>query len=158
MSKRLCCRKDTGAGCTYLYIRNPMLWRQMCGKLVGYSERTLDGWRWYGLCPSPCAPNYRNPYIDGISVIARDRKYVHLWSSLPHYGPGSEVATHKSEFVGNNHDDQMTSTDYWFCMTIHGDPVYMYSNHFYAIYAVICRDQSRSDEDVLLEHIELYVC
>ena len=125
----------------------------MCGKLVAYSKRTLDGWRRWGQCPSPCAPNSQNPYIDGISVIARDgnNKYTHIWSSLAAYGSDS----HKSDFVGNNHDDQMKSTDYWFCTTIHGDPVY--PNQFNAIYAGICRDQSRSDEDVLLEHIELYV-
>lgn len=157
MSKRLCRRKDVNAGCTYLKIRNPLLWRQMCGKLVGYSERTLDGWRRHGVCPSPCAPNYRNPYIDGISVIAQMgyNDYKHIWSSLPNYGPDSEVATHKSKFVGNNHDDQMQSTDYWFCMTIPGDP--LYPHQFYNIYAGICRDQTRTDEDVLLEHIELYV-
>ena len=40
----------------------------------------------------------------------------------------------------------MRSTNYWFCTTIHGDPVY--SNQFNDIYAGISRDESRDSEDI----------
>ena len=155
VSRRQCRRINSSGGCTYFPISNPLLWRHMCGRVVAYSERTLDGWRRWGSCPSPCTPDYKRPYVDGVSIIAQTghNKYTHIWSSLPSFGPPS--TNPKPEFVGNNCDDQMSSNDYWFCTTRSGDP--LYPNQFYNVYAGICRDQSRADEDVLLQHVELYV-
>ena len=123
----------------------------MCGRVTGYGERSADGWRRYN-CPAPCNRIGRDPYIDGVSIIRYDSiigQYKVIWSSLIHY------LDPKPGLLGNNHDNQLSSPDYWFCTTIPDDPINR--NTYSSIKVGVCRDQSRANEDILLEHIELYV-
>ena len=146
-SRRLCRRNTANRGYTSVYYGTPILWRQLCGRVVALSERTVDGWTRYG-----CSCNTINdPYVDGISITMGNVIRRHIWSSLKHVIPSFDPPP--PAFVGNNYDTQLMSSNYWFCTNNLDEPIYVGDG----IEVRVCRDQTRGDEDVLLEHIELYV-
>ena len=152
--KPLCIRDTAQPGCSLVYFSTlESTYRLVCGTVGAYRFKTTDGFVRYN-CPPPCTIN--EPYVDGVSI------YADVLNRYTHRGSPQHAWTFHSQeqcntvlgtpprFIGNSFSCQ-SYTPVSFCRELL-DPASR--NH---MEVRVCRDQERSDEDIHLEFIELYV-
>ena len=175
---RKLCRKTVETGCsTVNFSTDGVSYSKVCGRVFGYQKDTPDAFHRLGVCTTDCTID--QAYIDGVS-ITRGSPRQHIWTlaatkfvtSCP-CGTGSTVTV--PSFVGTDYfcdvsgfntyssadvlwdgqgclagAEQCCEKANWFCkdlpQTTTGDIEFR-----------LCTDQSRADEDVYIEDVEIYV-
>ena len=177
---RKMCRKTVNVGCSSVtFPAQGVSYSKVCGQVYGYQKDSPDGFQLHGRCPG-CT--IEQTYVDGVS-ITHGHPRQHIWSlaAAAHreqYCPCTNSPnehTHLPSFVGNDyscefeghntfssndrlwdgHDcsvnlQQCCEKGSWFCKEL---PQPTTDD----IEFRLCADESRSNEDVYIEHIELYV-
>ena len=169
--KRICARKTDAAGCTsVIYPTHGVGYNEVCGRVIGYELSTPDG-----------ANNYyrssiNGPYIDGISLTYGSPRR-HIWSFVAGLKKcdctnNNNFNGHPTTFVGQDYfcdDAAFTMDPLWDkggcgpetqCCT-RNLPPWFYKNLAPSssnnIEMRICQDEPVTNEDVLLEKIDLYI-
>ena len=172
---RKMCRKTVDTGCSSVtFPTQGVSYSKVCGRVYGYQRNTPDGFQRYHFCPG-CT--IEQQYLDGVS-ITHGHPRQHIWSlAATHLEPDCPCTAYPRDsyfpsFVGNDFscevegvntyassdrlwDGQGCSVDSvhnsaWFCKEL---PQPTTDD----IELRVCADQSRHDEDVYIEHVELYV-
>ena len=156
-----CVATNSSQGCTS--VRYPvfnMQYSKVCGQIRGYQVGSLDGFK-----GSSRSTDIGGNYLDGISVTSNRQ---HIWSFAAGW---CNCDGRKPSFINNDWtcDKVMSCTSGTFCM-----PLLWRSQHcgtpgsswFFKtvpnttttdIEVRVCRDQQRSDEDLAIKTIELYI-
>ena len=179
---RKLCRKTVDSGCSSVTIStNGVSYSKVCGLVYGYLKDSSDAFDTQGICgiegQPPCTIDH--PYMDGVS-ITRGSPRQHVWTltgsraaSLCPCGNNPRVTV--PSFVGQDYfcdvsaantysitdrlwDGQGCSSGgerccnraNWFCKDL---PQSTTDD----IEFRLCTDQSRADEDVYIEDIEIYI-
>ena len=173
---RKMCRKTVNVGCSSVtFPAQGVSYSKVCGLVYGYKFHSTDGFYRYN-CPH-CTID--QPYVDGVS-ITHGHPRQHIWSlaavnSDPQYCPCASNPTQFSflpSFISNDDfvcDVASTTTDRlwdsqgcpssfqqccergsWFCKEL---PESTTDD----IEFRLCTDQERANEDVYIQHAELYV-
>jgi hypothetical protein len=160
------CRKTVDSGCSSVVVSNThgVSYSKVCGLVTGFRKATTDGFFRYN-CPG-C--NINKPYVDGVSITHGSPRQ-HIWS-MATLGPRCESCNPSPaglpSFVGQDYfcdgkantfqpADQLwgelsCGRGQYFCKEL---PEATTDN----IELRVCADQGRIDEDVYIEHVELYV-
>ena len=176
---RKMCRKIVNTGCSsVIFPTHGFSYSKVCGRAYGYNKDTPDAFYRHHNCPS-CTID--KPYVDGLSITHGSPRQ-HIWSLaaavVEHYCPCTASPndnTYLPSFVGNDYsceyggsntfsyydrlwDGQDCSATLqrccdkgsWFCKDL---PQPTTDD----IEVRLCCDEIRSNEDVYIEHFELYV-
>ena len=175
--KRLC-RKTANIGCSSVVFPTPGLnYTKVCGQVYGYQEGSTDGFQRHSYC-SGCTIDQQ--YVDGVSITHGSPRQ-HIWSlATSHRGNFCPCSNNPTSapvpgFVGQDYfcdveshstykDEDRLWDGYdclftaprccdkgpWFCKDL---PQATSDD----IEFRVCTDQLRDDEDVYIEHVELYV-
>ena len=176
---RKMCHKTVNIGCSSVtFLTHGVNYSKVCGRAYGYNKDTPDGFQRHSYCPSCTIDKF---YVDGLSITHGSPRQ-HIWSLaaayLEYYCPctaSPNQYTYLPSFVGNDYscenegyntysyydrlwDGQDCSATLqrccdkgsWFCKDL---PQPTTDN----IEVRLCCDQDRSDEDVYIEHFELYI-
>ena len=176
---RRLCRKTEDRGCSSVFFStHGFNYTKVCGRVYGYQKDSPDGFHRHE-CPSPCGID--EPYLDGVSITyGSPRQHIFSLaaasrinyrycpcSSRPRVSVPSFVRyDYFCEVEGHN---TYTSEDRlwdgsgcvsnaprccdegnWFCK-------YFFRPINDDIEFRVCTDQGRSNEDVYIEHAELYI-
>ena len=176
--KKLCAKKVNSGCSSVIFPTHGLNYTKVCGRVYGYQKGTLDGFQRYNYCPG-CTIDQQ--YVDGVSIThGSPRK--HIWSlaaassanhmycpcsndpdiSLPSYVGHDffcEVEDHNTYTSGDRLWDgydclstapRCCDKGPWFCkdlsQTTSDDIEFR-----------VCTDEERDNEDVYIEHVELYV-
>ena len=176
--KRLC-RKTVNISCSsVIFPTHGLNYTKVCGRVYGYQKGTPDGFQRHLHCPG-CTIDQQ--YVDGVSITHGSPRQ-HIWSLATTYRdtycPCSNNPTNPGPvpgFVGQdyfcdveshstNKDDDRLWDGYdclstaprccdkgnWFCkdlpQTTSDDIEFR-----------VCTDEGRDNEDVYIEHVELYI-
>ena len=163
--RRTCTAVGDGRTCSSVYYQSPPFSR-VCGRINGYFDDSLDGFMNFGRGTNL---NLDDNYVDGASLTHGEPR-GHIWTfavasvtecdcGTP---PAAVGADHFCDFRRIGTTDLVNplwagptcgdtnSTAPWFFQEIRRpttDPVEMR----------VCRDESRGNEDLLLESVEIYV-
>ena len=172
---RKLCGKRVNIGCSSVtFPAQGVSYSKVCGRVYGYQSNTPDGFQRYQYCPG-CTIDQQ--YLDGVS-ITHGHPRQHIWSLAASYRePFCSCTNNPREsyfpsFVGNDFScelegrDTYTSSDRlwdgegcsvdsvhnsaWFCKEL---PQPTTDDVEFRV----CADESRNNEDVYIEHVELYV-
>ena len=177
---RKMCRKTVDRGCSSVtFPTHGLSYSKVCGQVYGYNKDSTDGFYRHSYCPD-CT--IEKQYVDGVS-ITHGHPRQHIWSLAAaayneQYCPCTNSPTSTSylpPFVGNDYsceyEGHNTYTDAdqlwdgqgcvaslqqccdrgsWFCKEL---PQPTTDD----IEFRLCADEVRSNEDVYIEHIQLYV-
>lgn len=157
-----CIRNDTAFGCTSLIYNSFNHYSSVCGKVRAYIIGTPDGFHGMEF-------NVTDNYLDGISLTNLN---THIWSfaadsfrdPLPEY----KCSQNKPDFVGNDLTYDGTNCNeghlcgkLWdrnrcglFTPHIHKQ---LKENTTADITVRVCRDEQRSNEDIAISALELYI-
>ena len=168
------CRKTVDIGCSSVtFPTNGISYSKVCGRVFGYQSGTPDALERHTHCPN-C--NINRQYVDGVSITHGSPRQ-HIWtlatthdtyctcgnpSGLPSFigqdyfcdGEGSN--TYNSDDLlwdGSScrHElQQCCDRGNWFCKQL---PVPTTDD----IEFRVCADEDRTNEDVYVEHIKIYV-
>ena len=156
-----CVVTKSKGGCTSIYypVFN-MQYSKVCGQIRGYQVGSLDGFK-----GSSRSKDIGGNYLDGISVTSNRQ---HIWS----FAAGRCTCTEgrKPSFINNDWTcDKGTSCTGTFCMPLLwssqrcGTPDFSWffktvpNTTTTDIEVRVCRDQQRSDEDLAIKTLELYI-
>ena len=169
------CRKTVDIGCSSVtFPTNGISYSKVCGRVFGYQKESTDGFVRHTHCPN-C--NIDQQYVDGVSITHGSPRQ-HIWTlAASHHGPycGCQRPTELPAYVGQDFfcDGEGTNTYVledrlwdghsclpesqqccdranWFCKEL---PVPTTDD----IEFRVCADEARTNEDVYIEHIEMYV-
>ena len=176
---RKLCRKTVDTGCSSVtFNTHGISYSKVCGRAYGFNKGTADGFQRHTHCPS-CTID--KTYVDGLSITHGSPRQ-HIWSAAAaindFYCPCTSSPnsyTHLPSLVGNDYSceygDSNNFTDHnrlwdgqdcsatlqtccdkgsWFCKDL---PQPTTDD----IEVRLCCDETRSNEDVYVEHFELYV-
>ena len=177
---RKLCRKKVDTGCSSVtFNTHGVNYSKVCGRTYGYNKGTPDGFQRHTHCPS-CTID--KPYVDGLSITHGSPRQ-HIWSlaaaaNSEFYCPctsSSNSYTHLPSLVGNDYSCEYEGTNTftyydrlwdgqgcsatlqtccdkgsWFCKDLPQPTTD-------GIEVRLCCDETRSNEDVYVEHFELYV-
>ena len=127
----------------------------VCGTIQGYGLRTPDGFR---------DQSIDNNYVDGISLTYGRRSRQHIWTFAARVD-----RTHTSENAPCNYNSPMFLQENFSCMKLVnnrkcplGDCSPKFSRNLGTLTTEdiemrVCRNQLSSDEDILLDNVEIYV-
>ena len=180
---RKVCRKTVDAGCSSVTFKsNGISYSKVCGRVYGYADRTVDGFKIHGVCRGLKKCTIDQPYMDGVS-ITHGRPRQHVWtlaaSTFSSLGqcPCSDnpKLTAPRPYVGGDYycDIEKSGTfldedrlwDGKSC-SVGGEACCKRANWFCKdlpqptnedIEFRLCADQVRRDEDVYIEFAEIYV-
>ena len=180
---RKLCSKTVDSGCSSVTIStNGVSYSKVCGLVYGYLKDSSDGFERYAICGKKGLPKCTidQPYIDGVSITHGSSPRQHIWtltgSPFVYYCPcGNNPAVTAPSFIGQDYFcDVSTSNTYsitgrlwdgqdcssggeqccdranWFCKDL---PQSTTDN----IEFRLCTDEARSNEDVYIEDIIIYV-
>ena len=161
--KRTCAAFSNFATCSSVYYQSPPF-SQVCGRINGYSERSLNAFNNYGRGTNL---DIDDNYVDGASLTHGEPR-EHIWTfgvtsgecncGTPPAAVGDDFFCDwrqgfVSDFVNllwTGPTCDANSTAPWFFQELRRpttDPIEMR----------VCRDEVRSNEDLLLELVEIYV-
>ena len=169
--KRICAQKNDAAGCTSVsYPTHGVGYNEVCGKVIGYEFSTPDGaYNYYGF-------SINGPYIDGISLTYGSPRR-HIWSFMAGLTKcdctnNNNYNGHPATFVGQDYfcDNADSTMDPLWDKGVCGPetqcctpnlPPWFYKrlgeNTDNNVEMRLCRDEPVTNEDVMLEQIDLYV-
>ena len=151
------------AGCTeILYPTFPIEYSKISGKVRAYQTKSVDGFNNIKeLRPDPNDnSDISSNYLDGVSITSNG---LHVWS----FAAGCDCMTDKPSFIRNDftcggrkgdldhppeylwESQQCSTSSMWFYKELMPTTA--------EISVRICRDQARSDEDLALTVLELYI-
>ena len=154
-NENLCIPQEAKPSCTSIEYSINIMYSKICGAVQGQGFRGVDGFA----APSirgigPCGTRHEDingPYLDGISITRGNTSRKHIWSFPA-----------KSNCKCNSNVPEFVKTDYsclqsyddnntpWFLRTL----MQASSDSFEVR---VCRDQERSNEDIGIESIQLYI-
>ena len=172
---RKMCRKTVSVGCSSVtFPAHGVGYSKVCGRVYGYQTNTPDGFQRHHYCPG-CT--IEQQYLDGVS-ITHGHPRQHIWSLAAAFHeprcPCTAYPTNiylpsfvendfscewegRSTYVSSDRlwDGQGCSVDAvhnsaWFCKEL---PQPTTDD----IEFRVCTDEPRNNEDVYIEHVELYV-
>ena len=175
----LVCRKIAVVGCSSVnFPTHGISYSKVCGRVHGYQFGTTDAFVRYEHCPD-CTID--QPFVDGVTITHGTAPRQHIWSlattNFPGHCPCSDSPTHSyipTDIVGQDYSCEVESTGTylpadrlwdgsdcevgteqccegpWFCADL---PQPTTDD----IEFRVCADQPRDDEDVYIDHIEIYV-
>ena len=150
-----CVRNDTAAGCTSVIF--PVFgveYSHVCGEVRAYGKKTPDGFR-------VTEKTIDETYVDGISLTYKQEdSRRHLWTFASKHSnhQTTSCGSNKPSFVMNNFS----------CMKLVNDNrnSYNFSKNFSRTLGApttsniemrVCRDGVRSNEDIILNTVEMYI-
>ena len=146
-----CVARSDSATCSHtIFSTHNIPYSRVCGFVRAYGVGTADGF-------SSSSYSINDNYVDGISLSYGsfpNRKHIHTFTASTH----SRCYSNKPSFVRNYNCLRVETTGSSFCTRC--------TKYFGAdlgslitedIEMRVCRDQSRSDEDVVIEDLEIYV-
>ena len=148
-----CIRNTNISGCSHIFFQVfDMQYSHVCGTIQGYGLKSTDGFR--------RRLDINQNYVDGISLTYGNPERNHIWTFAAKK-TGSCDYPYKSEFVMNNYS----------CMTqINNIMMNCPSNRCLPEFSRqlensisediemrVCRSESRSNEDIILDNVEIYV-
>ena len=155
-----CIQSNVTPGCSHTYF-SPMniTYSHICGTIEGYGLETVDGFGRYLYNPQqylrPVNPTINDNYVDGISLTYGEMPSTkHIWTF---------VANTRADCLRNTPGFAINSVS---CLPNSCSSAGGCSRHFFKplqqttsedIEMRLCRDQGRSDEDVAIKHVEIYV-
>jgi len=162
-----CVVTEFEAGCTKIqYPVYSMQYSTVLGKLQAYQNGTLDGFISHNATlrsKTATSNNLSSNYLDGVSITADGQ---HVWS----FAAGCDCRSNKPTFIGERYicdgitHPQSGSGGYnnflWKHQQCERNSSWFVSdlNHTTAnIEVKICRDQNRTDEDLAMTSLELYI-
>lgn len=155
--QNLCRMKNESASCslTVFPVYN-IDYSQVCGLVKGYGVLSPDGFNNHGRLRD--GPSLSGNYVDGISFTHSSMK-AHIWT-LVGYSEGTSCPT-SPNFIGS-HSSCFTSNNLQADECPEGSMALRFVRDLQEtvsedIEMRLCRDQDRSDEDIVLEDLELYV-
>ena len=172
------CRKTVNVGCSsVIFPTHGISYSKVCGLVYGYNQGSADGFERHTNCPD-CTID--DPYVDGVSITHGSPRQ-HIWSlAAGHYidyCPCSSTGSQPNlpPFVGQDYYCDVEDTDtfthadrlwdkydclsgaeacceegQWFCKDL---PQPTTDD----IEFRLCSDQERANEDVYIEHVDIYV-
>ena len=172
------CAKTLDRGCSsVIFSTHGISYSTVCGRVYGYNKDTADGFKRYGDCTS-CTID--EPYLDGVSITHGSPRQ-HIWSLAGGVGlidncpcsgaPPNIVPSYVGENFFCDVEQSNTYTDddrlwdkhnclagaeaccekgHWFCTDL---PQASTDDVEFRL----CTDQSRYDEDVYIEHVDMFV-
>ena len=172
---RTICRKTVDTGCSSVtFSTGGVSYSRVCGRVYGYGKRTPDGFVRHTFCPD-CTLDQQ--YLDGVSITHGSPRQ-HIWSlgvsGNPDFcpcrsNPSIPPAVGEDYFCDVETMDTYASNDRlwdgedclagseaccnranWFCKDL-PEPT---SD---SIEFRLCTDEGRTNEDVYIEHVEIYV-
>ena len=169
-SRRTCAAYSDSAGCSSVtYRSNSINYRRVCGKVRAYQGFTMDG---FHTNARERQPSIDSNYVDGISFTHGRFPRKHIWTlAARNECPCGPVPAYvRNDFFcdGSNNRIIDFANPLWDggscgtnrCCTLNNPP------WFYRqlprqtnddIEVRVCRDQSRRDEDLLVEAVEIYI-
>ena len=180
---RKLCRKTVDSGCSSVTIStNGVSYSKVCGLVYGYLKESSDAFAKWAFCgiegQPPCTIDH--PYMDGVSITHGSSPRQHIWTltgsraaSLCPCGNNPTVTA--PSFIGQDYfcdvsdantysiadrlwdgqgcssgGEQCCQKANWFCKDL---PQSTTDN----IEFRLCTDEARSNEDVYIEDVEIYV-
>ena len=172
---RTLCRKTVDTGCSsVIFATGGVRYSRVCGRVYGYGKGTPDGFERHTHCPD-CTLNTQ--YVDGVSITHGSPRQ-HIWSLAPSVNPSYCPCIGNPTIppaVGEDYfcdvktmdtyvsierlwdgEDCLTGSEAccnranWFCKDL---PESTSDN----IEFRVCTDEGRDNEDVYIEHVEIYV-
>lgn len=182
---RLCGKKTDGPSCDSVKIITPKDWsyQYVQGRVRGYQYASTDAFA----ASQDKYPTIDGPYVDGISITYGHNTRSHIYTLAsawrqyakhPHGTcPETGYGFPQPEFVGNNYICSSGNPEQrWGRKLYHNIPLWSrnykhyrdYDDYFYFYVKLpsptredielrICTDQSKHDENVYLEVIDLYI-
>lgn len=157
-NENLCVQERAAAGCTSLfYSTNSIRYTRICGAVEGRGLNSVDGYGFPG--GNPILPvDINNWYVDGVSITRGNARRQHIWTfSSVMNNNNCHCSFNVPAFIG---------TDY-FCLRPPGrscdgnNPQWFFKKlalaYFDSLEIRICRDQRRSDEDIGVNSLQLYI-
>ena len=174
----LCRRKDSDAGCSsVIYPSSGMQYSQVCGTVRVHPESSPDAF---------LSDNHRIPrngqsvnqnYVDGVSLtygISPNRNHIWTYTAAIKFGDDVDRCTtcdrDKPFYIGTNFTCRAEHCTAWPCdltnaiwtgglLCVGNETFYRQLSESTAdnIEMRMCRDQDRSDEDILISFVEIFV-
>lgn len=175
---RKLCGKTVDIGCSsVIFPTHGVSYSKVCGRVYGYQKTSPDGFQRHIHCPG-CTIDQQ--YVDGVSITHGSPQRHHIWSlAASHHGSycpcsNNPANSHLPSFVGRDYFCDVEGTTYttadrlwdgtgclstaprccekgpWFCKDL---PQVTTDDVEFRV----CADETRSNEDVYIEHVELYV-
>ena len=159
---KTCVVKQDNAGCTEInYPVNNIRYTKITGQIRGYQVKTSDCFERYGSTPRPINfRNLNNNYLDGVSISTNGR---HVWSFAA--GCNCRNAINKPTIIGQDYTCDGVHPghsvyDVWASQQCGRNSIWFYKvlpPTTTDIKVRICRDENRSNEDLALKTLELYI-
>ena len=178
VSGRKLCRKKVDIGCSSaIFPSHGVGYSKVCGRVYGYQKDTTNAFERFTHCPGCTIDQH---YVEGVSITHGSPRQ-HIWSLAASYRAAycpcsnNPIRAHVPSFVGQDYfcdvegRDTYTTADRlwdgsgclsgserccekgpWFCKDL---PQPTTDD----IEFRLCADEGRGNEDVYIEHIELYV-
>ena len=175
--RRVCGKTTDGSGCDATYYETHNLrYSKVAGRATGYQQNTVDAFRTGGRCPS-C--NINKPYVDGIS-ITHDYPRHHIWTyagsdSFDKCPCTIDASQSQPSFVGSDYyceagastterlwdGEGCTGNEVPCCQRVRERSRWFIKElnapSTSDIEVRICTDESRANEEIWVERMELYV-
>ena len=149
-----CIRKSSASGCSEIFF--PVLnvqYSHICGTIQGYGLNTPDGFR---------NLNLNQNYVDGISLTYTGPDRNHIWTFAAKVTDSKTTSCNvkKPEFVEENYACMSLITDKMCPSNTNCSP--MFSRQLETptsadIEMRVCLNQERSDENIVLDNVNIYV-
>ena len=167
-----CARSEIEGGCSsVMYTIGPMPYTHICGKINGIQYRGLDGFTKYTSI-RPKNPTIDDNYVDGISLTYGNAgSRSHIWTFVA--SPCSLSEQSIPQFVGNHYSfdggtpgtgpifEGLLWDEHQCPFSPAGSEPWFYrklpQNSFDGIEMRLCRDQDSADENLLIQHVEIFV-
>ena len=177
--KKLCRRTVDYSCSSVIFPTHGISYSKVCGLVYGYNKGSTDGFERYNYCPN-CTIN--DPYVDGVSITHGSPRQ-HIWSlaATGHISicrcssPTTNPQPDQPSYIGEDFFCDVEATDtfadadrlwdkfdclsgveacceegQWFCKDL---PQPTTDD----IEFRLCSDQERANEDVYIEHVDIYV-
>ena len=175
------CAKTVNIGCSsVIFSTHGLNYTKVCGRVYGYQKQTTDGFQRFTYCPG-CT--IEKQYVDGVSIThGSPGSRQHIWTlATSHHETLCACSNNPTNpgpvpgFVGQD----------YFC-DVEGHSTYTYSDRLWDGHSCLstaprcchkgnwfckdlpqatsddiefrlCTDEGRDNEDVYIEHVELYI-
>ena len=162
-SVKTCVVKQDNAGCTEInYPVNNIQYTKITGQIRGYQVKSSDGFEKHGSTARPINfRNLNNNYLDGVSISTYGR---HVWSFAA--GCNCHNTNNKPTIIGQDYTCGGSARDtryvgiLWASQKCGRNSIWFYKvlpPTTTDIKVRICRDENRSNEDLALKTLELYI-
>jgi hypothetical protein len=169
-SKRICRINSVPAACSPTIAYSTVLeYSKVCGRIRAFPVGHLDGFQSYALAR---VSTIDDNYVDGVSLTHGD-PCQHIWTFSAHSSGGCSCNAGSAmppSFVGTEYFcDIDGGTELWqectasrnSCCSLSNPPPWFYKHLMTpttdSIEMRVCRDESRANEDIQIQAIDLYV-